>query len=730
MCNKCMIKPKKAEPKPKKKSQCPTHAPGQNSNAVAIEEQCGVELITLFDTIAVPREFVAAVTLRTTMAPNAAPNWSGHTSVKDCEQLFFFDTRRSVRELEATISACMFLNHSLNHHGLPTYERTAPRATARQVCQCRHNDCPASLQRIETLHKTMPYGAVTRFYQSSPASVARLLKSGAVAAETMPMCGLQNTCWLTAGEYDSELSDQLSLDKGKQVYNSDLLWRNIRKESSAGALRRWHVYDAATETPLLPFSNDSVEAEKWSGADGNGTLSFEKSVNEAAALCSCSSDGQFTPSTITMCDLVAGEVLDCRARSAHSAPLCWHNSAAIAERLLVSGYSLDQVLKNRQGDDLTSKETVHECAGDLLERMHSFDASERQSTHKYGCNCLIESFLERKCSKRLDFVLVTTPVNPLHRDLGDSLLAIESPLMCQMMTMGVTIKLGAVESLNITALPGEEKSYTQVIARQPEVRFEIKQSAGPFNYTVDSHGHASNFRSTDTQQPQHAFIRQVERELDSAQRKGALPHGKIVAQWPAGISSYGALLRESKRAFGAPDSVESLVELALHRGKLRDGDMLARRLDWMPLALVFMLAHAIDKENVIESFARQVLAEPKNNNRIYTTSCEHMIFNELMQTRNWRLATARASTVLIIDSDTLMQYRRNVVYGVCLIALMDQIVELAEFLRAEQEQKKQQCAVVVPKVPRKKKERAKKVPKDPYPDLPQESRLRQWIVVV
>ena len=70
----------------------------------------------MFDVLAVHPEHAAIVSVTTHVSPNSATNW-GLYKQPQCQQLYFFDTRRNVADLVSLVWTSMFINHTMTNSG-------------------------------------------------------------------------------------------------------------------------------------------------------------------------------------------------------------------------------------------------------------------------------------------------------------------------------------------------------------------------------------------------------------------------------------------------------------------------------------------------------------------------------------------------------------------------------------------------------------------------------------
>lgn len=677
MCKNCITKTTTG-----KLFTCPTQEPGQRRAAVRFVQQCGIDLVSMFDCLTVPREHVAIVTLRADTPPNSAVSWGDYKNVAACEQMFFIDTRRSVSQMLQCVANTMFVNHTAMCYGVPTFERAADRAVAERECQCMHNRCPGSQHRARVI-------------------LQRTYGRASAASKEPALC---NLCPLTSTCYDKDLTMQISGVMASTVTDS---------VDFAVRLANWQIHDATTHMPLLPESPDSKKNLKLEFviADKTAwrTLRFDKPVAEQCVSLPPipETDNLSAPSSLTMHAVDIDDVLARRARSQHSPPLCC-GELKMFQALLKQHVTLDRVIADVCNDvqrmfqektlfkakpAASDEENYHVDASAALNSMVSDYYTDLvlshagEERHAADCSCLFEQFLRRRCTQQIDLLLVPTPLNNLYRQCGDSIYNIESPLMRELGVHGAIIKakigapilgLGA-ELLDIVvdrhADNGDPQHFDSVIVSNADLRRTMRGLFGTF----ESLG-KRRFRSTEKfPQSQHAFVTYLARNGKPTVRRygDVFVHEKL-----AHLKTYEDVLHESKLVFGAHDEIESLTELLLFRGKLRDPSAWRTHEDWLVPALRYLIEAACkDVVGNVEEYAINMLTLPDNKRRIFTTSCERVIVEELLETSNWRLALARCAAAVLTDQFSMVIYRQTIVHAVCLIMVADQLQELGAHRR-------------------------------------------------
>lgn len=656
---------------------CPTLAPGQRASAVSMMQLGHVDAVTLAMMLCVPPENIAVVVVRTDVMPNSAASWNcPRNETPDCDQLFFFDTRRSVQELRQTVNEVMQLNHRRTPAGMPLFKRTVPRDVAKRHCQCSGANCPGEQYRCETLKR----------------------KSGRV---NEPLFGPTPTdlCPIALSNYT------------RAEPHAD--------PSTLFALHNWVLYDAESKFPVLPEADgvgDSLKTHGW------------HAVRLAASVAS-QIDGR-TQLSASRVDVK--EVMELHAGSAHTVPLCFRDAIPFMQQTINAQLTLEKILEEADkiptekfgvsgkqmpvSDDAPALIMAHTVLDQLAQSAKIKDAD----SHPYGCSCFFEHFLKTRCRKQLSLILVPLPTNVVYRVVGDSIFNISSPLMRR---LGL---LGALEKANretVLGLGGELRDIEfdkdadrssphhpdSILAERKDLRQTLYPVFGAFHHNRGARLPNDLFESTETQR-QYSFQDSVRRMPLGTKRKIGVCEFTDV---PDVLTPYAELLRYAKESANAPAKCESLLELALHRNMFDDIELWESRLNLLPVSLYYMARHACRNPKEIKKYATEILNAPENQNRIFTTTCERLIVEELLCTPNWRLAIARASAISMHELSTLGDYRLSIVYTICMLLITKIIAELQPYIaecRAKEQlaarllaMQQQKTAAVAP--PRSKKRR-------------------------
>lgn len=716
--------------------------PAQKRSAVEMSEHCGLDVVTLVEMLSVPSQYVAAVIIETDVRPNSAVDWLNFHRLKQCQMLTFFDTRRPVQALYDVVARVLYLNHSIALLGMPLFQRRVDRDVARQRCQCGRDNCPAADFRNERMRKQLSTGSLHTSGDARAMWNMIRSKLALMGVAVGANAKLPNNCWLTSLDYDTDLVAQLVKSIGKSVAHltaaaptaaapktavtSDDCSTSDTSDSKSAApksrfspkLKFWMLYDKHTRMPLLPhLPPETKDASEW-GFAAMGTafwraMQFNKSVYEqtqsvekmpadAEADSSVTSSSDVTTeivhSTLTMQPINVDDVMRRRAQSDHASSVCWYKSEDECRKLLESGFVLGEVFavavesaidepdKEKSDYDASGKpQTRLERSNAVLDLIKSHITPRQGATpnnkgasraaHGYGCACLIETFLRVHCTKQIHVVAVPTPVNPAARDAGDSVFAVESTMMRNMIVFSTVEPTLANHTLNCD----QTECNLIVVDNISNVRSVMRRVFGPFDLKLTRKG--IDYRSSSYRQAQHMFCHYVDRLIE---RNDFSKIGRISGSLDS-ANDYDEILRRTKMVFADehPDIGDaiSLTEVALLRGLLAKPDIVEKRRDWLTPWMEHIITHHVESTVAIERYAREVLENPANNRRIMADACERMVVAEFAITRNWRLAMARCSTVLFLGIDSLVEFRKTLVYNICMIVLVHQLDEVTTLMR-------------------------------------------------
>lgn len=808
MCKACTGKQRKCA-KQSTKSQkaydaendCPGNAPDQRSSAVLMEQQCGADFATLVDVIGVPSQHVAAVIVRSAIEPNSAAHWpDSSSSTPSCVQLLFFDTRRSVRELEQLIADVYYLNHTMTMSGMPTFTRIVPRAVAIEKCQCGRDYCRADEFRAAQAQRRAQIAPVR----------ALLAQHSCSDAPQQQHILTPNVCWLASGDCDEDVTG-VYLESDTLPLVPDTPQTRLPR---VAALRNWHMYDTASNSPILPAdSGDESDLNQQDflciGKTLYRALKFDAPLEEQTAplLYDMPVDGVnslLVNSAITLGSLNVEEVMRCRRASEHCTPICCKDAAKqMCVDLISCDYSVKEMVRDasdearrclsrknaddnddddeQSGDDYADASDGSESGEEaltsdgrrclppvadpqceqVLAKLAILDTildgvsaatsappkhkgmSKSSATHEYGCACFIDAFLRKRCTKMIDITLVALPSHPVYRELGDSIFGVGSPMLrnlivahCMAQTKcadgGAAIPLsrgGAYvdAEIDMAAPRGTAQHVDSVLADRPDLRQTLEHFFGKFKCTELPPTRAGmrivEFHGFENRQRQHAFGERVQRALNNS-----APAVKRQPWWIGGVlgaqcpwHTYEEVLAASKAAFRAPPGIRSLAELAWHRGKMSDTQLWHKLADWMPGVIRKLLLVQADRPACnIEMMIRDMLELPQNEGRVISLATEKTIVEELLATRNWRVALARCVMATMGRVDCLLVYQHSLVTAACMVAIAYQLSELAWLERRgklveracaptttkkkeqEGEEKKQEQAASVHQKPEKK----------------------------
>lgn len=714
-------------------NDCPGNAPGQRSSAILMEQQCGADFATLVDVIDVPPQYVAAVIVRTAIEPNTSAQWAESASAPNCSQVFFFDTRRTVRELEKLLADVYYLNHTMTMAGMPTFARIVPRAVAVEKCQCGRDNCRADEHRAALVERRSCITPVRSMFT---------LDGGKSAA---PHVLTPNICHLTSGDCDEDVTG-IYLDADTMPIVVDAPTTRVKR---APALRYWHLYDSVSGAPILPADSNADSALNgddflFIGSTLYRALKFDTSIDAQAAslFTDLKEGGMLMSNPLTLGSLNVDEVMRCRRSSVHSAPICWHDEAKqMCKDLIQCNYGVEDMVQDaaceakrclneestpdasddddddEEGRDgeltrdgrrglpqrdpananvlakLAVLDQIGECVSAFISASPKHKGmSKTAATHEYGCSCFIDAFVRTRCTKQIDLTLVALPSHPIYRELGDSVFSVTSPMLRNLIVAhcltrakcASTIPLnrgGAYvdAEIDMFALRGTPHHIDSVLADRSDLRQTLEHFFGKFScWEAPKRGdlRVVHFNPTEHRQRQHVYSERVARILsNTTSGKRQQWVGEVLGERVPWLT-YEEVLAASKSAFKAPANIISLSELAWHRGKLSDPVLWRRLADWMPGVVKRLLAHTDGAECDIDLMMSDMLAVPINEGRAISLVTEKAIVEELLAARNWRAALARVAMSSLAHVDSLLVYQHAIVTSACMMAIAYQLSEL------------------------------------------------------
>lgn len=686
--------------------ECPTLNPEKLpvADARLVQRSFGLATISMLDTIDTPSEYLACVTVRCVVKPNSAPEWGSFRNQPSCTQVMFFDVRRSPRALHNLIASGHLLHHKATDTGngaRPSYA-TAVKDKDTFLCECAKRGCPGEASRNALWRRRL--GCTRR----QKANVA------------IP----PNRCFLSSIRYDLDLTDAIaeqeaalealsvsSDSRSKDDDDDDALDQD--QAHCAAAYRNWVLFDGDSGHPFLPdecdanpYDDQNPDAEEdelvYEALDRDGRLhrwhrlSFRRSlISQAESYLS-----------LRPCD--ADQMIDAVHQSDHCAALC--AQAPLRKSINKLASSTDVLRARNRGTEIDLDEEergpVRRALADLCDAAND----DVRCEHKFGtCQCIIEERV-RQCTWQLTLDMVAAPGNHVYPLAGDSIYKVRSPMLRMRAAFKAerqrdSLSASALALLNSIAgegendeharektpaidecaQPGEPAHYDSVVQADSFIRTELELMFGEFGYvrfgdevrvvarnTADNDfefAFAAHFLRARRGSPSRS---RAARTYNAEQQLPELSSAKLGAsEW----ERYRTVLERCREHAGAPDSIETMAELALWRGWFGESERIERRLARLPEAVRRMVGQVYGFERDVELIAREILEEPKNKRRIVSSTSEMMIVNEMLQCHNARLVVARTVAPIFHAMQTLEQWRNSTCHVVCVLAIIDMVVE-------------------------------------------------------
>lgn len=699
MCNKCLD-----HITYERTVDCPSLQPGTRSSAVTMRHQVGVDLLSLLRMLTVPSENVAAVTMRVEATPNCAPRWTTHSGIPHCEQLIFVDTRQTPADLDRDVRSALYLNHVLTTTGMLSVDRVVPREVANTKCQCGARRCPADEHRLEVARKRLGLRmAKEPFY-------------------------VPNNCCFTSDHYDQAL-----VGDAKDLH---------------GLNQSWQIYDSGTKFPLLPepCAHEDLFVFAVDGEDWLVTKFTEPLFEQAKKT---DTNGKVTRRFLEVNDVDTAEVLQRHAASEHATRMCAVDTehycqaimlVRIADALACTREDAALLYAELLGDDGGEKVDFRNPPGksslskraapvfddnkQALAALHELCelAIKSKTKHGHDCSCLMETFVRHRCKRQIDLTLVPTPMNLFFHTVGDSIFDVMSPIMrryASIRSVGARANQIALQHLSIIdgVRSSSEHHFDNVIAKSVDLQRVLRKTLGTFTCHGEL-GERMVYRLSSNKLTWHFYSDFIAANW----RK----HGNLAAPPAPLFKDYDDLLAQSIRLFRAPDTISSLIELALWRGVIASQARWPEpSSSWLPGYIALLVSHAIGSGDIIAQQVRDVLDCDEAKKNFLCELAEPTLVEELLVTNNRRLAMARICGLVKPNAGDMRQYRRVIVATACVVTLICQFDEVAELQAVENAQRTLPAAPVVEKsrtVEKKKKMTHVKTPKqrkkkDPAPPL-------------
>lgn len=652
---------------------------------VPIERIVLGDALTLIDTLTVPREYCTALVLKSRLEPNSAIEWAGFRGNSlACTQVLFFDSRRTVAELDRTIMDATVIHHAWTQHSMPRFAQMAKNAAE---CVCGRERCPGAAARARLLDE-------------------RIHTAPGLRSTVMPECAPQSACGLVSPSYTRLATAASDLVVRRMIKNqakgmptaAEAARLSIAQACAATVGEYWHTYDDTTGYPILLA--DSETDQKQSVAAGTTPSETEAPV-------------------LALLSLDAESVIAAHSASHHKTALC---GARLIQLLL---------LPPEQQTDC-DKTLLAKLAGSraiepmLVLAREAVAATDPDAHFDDNCACLIHQFIATRCSEQMHLSLVALPTNPLYAEIGDSIFDIASESMRLLLCKQASDALEQQGRLppgliDWQAERGSDLHCDTALVNCALLRSTVAALSGPFTYSYDKASGFYEFRSTaPPRSSQVEFARYCQRQKAA----GSLYAGicrPAETQRLRGLGTYKAVLEASKRAFGpSVAAAESLTEIALLRGLFGNSELLRSLVRWLPPAAERCVAHAAKLPDDLAVCARKILAIPENKNRILGNACEATLVGELQLSDNRRLALARTTGCFFSGTKTSEDYCDAILYLTAALLVVHQCDELARWLQQEAVASAAgETAAAVKKAekkPKKKKVRAPKPASEPKPE--------------
>jgi len=705
-CLECLVRANEQIDNFDEDRDCPTfggeHKCGQYKT---IERTCGVDFATLADTINTPREHRVAVMVSAVVEPNSAIKWfDRERTIPACRQLFFFDSRHSVRTLKRLLADCVVINHSVTTPRTMRFQQSVSREHWR-LCQCDRFGCPGTGHRFRQIQ-------------------ARLGSNFEAAADAVA----HTECAAASVHYDRI---------GLQVTESE----RDNCDTVANALDHWRVFDSQTRMPLLPEPYDTEPLTRRGFESEAAYLEalierYTQEAEDAAKHCAetidplrfdtpLSSQLPYAPLRV---DPIDCEQVKKFRRDAHThcTPLCASRLAkaldcTVKEHTMLDqlGECYEQLEEEKKAQGLVSDSESDEesdssmpclagtCAHLEMERSirpllnEVLAAWGARRAHPVNCSCLAEHFIDQ-CGAQVSLDLVPLPTNPVFPNNGNTVLGVESPLMRELgakQAVALLINNGVLESNPIVddAERGTQHHFETAIARLPPIRKILASQFGNYSFTFDRERACFTFAPSGGERVEDIFTRYAA----APSPRIARPQQRRVLgrKYSAEHDSYDALLRDAQRLVGAElrergktDAAEraerarTLTEVALHRGMMGCTDSVNRRKAWLPPATRYCLETAMRAPQCVERHARTTLVHSGDAQIILGSVCERSIVDELHVSDNRRMLMARITTCLTAPEHSTRQFFELVLFTMAALVIID-LCECLPNLRAAERQR-------------------------------------------
>jgi len=612
---------------------CPTLQKRSDGN-VRVRRVVDAGVLSMIDTIGVPSEFLAAVTVVCVPTPNSASEWHKYAHEPHCSQLMFFDVRKSPRVLASLIGNVHMINHTIAGGALPAIDSVVSRRHC-LTCQCRLRGCPGSAHR-------------STLVQRRGANASDLARNGA------PSVVPTNQCAFTSPAYDAALASDDASSPGVTYATMFLC-------------------DGPTAHPVLPEWDDveprRAGEKRREPIDYSANLGALGSAHWRSLLFDEPVLAQ--PDTyLTLDKCVADEVLAVHESSAHQTPCCARTMRSEISTLA----GIPERLRYKGAGSLS--------ADDERKHTNAFLDSVQCDGGAPLCQCALRAYV-RRCTFRMTLELLPLPQHQVYADVGDSVVHCSSPTM-RLRAVARACDTLAMQPPDSRAESGEEGHYDTVALRSAAVRAHMRDDFDDFAY-CGAPGGTLHARPIVESGAHTAFAAHVRKRATRSRRIGdelralKLPHLRVGERVDG--AAYEFVLESCKALHRKAAHVKTLCELALERGMFSDARTFTDYEHLLCDVPARLVASARGVTSQLEERARQIMEYPGNDGVIISPVCERMIVHEMMHCDNARVLLARACVAMIARVNNLESWRSCICHMVGVLCVVLQVIEVAPHLQ-------------------------------------------------
>lgn len=643
---------------------CKEHACSIGGRGQPIMRTAGCDYFSFLNVVTQSPEHCVAVILQTEIEPNSAPSWYNYKTARQCTQLLFFDSRRTLNTLLGEVCESMVLCHTKLRYALPAYTQ---RVNSKNFykCVCQAHACPGSKHR----DKQTGQGGSVSTDQSLAGYFCDYIDNLTYAnGDRVAPC---NSCELSSSFYDklSFAGTYCGFDDNAPEMADDSKERMIEKAHLLrGVLDTWRVYDSVSELPLFFMYPEETNAPV-------STATGKTPLHEHNSLAKSTDHLHLQPIDVD-------EVIRAHATSDHSTYMCALRYEEMAKQPNIANFIKTNPY-NYPAEEIDKKITA--MCEETLERV-----GKSAAAHPVDCACLMYNFISHHCSKQLTLKLVPRPSNPLYKSIcsggGDIIHFIESAASREYFAkraIGTLINEDRIkpEACSLSAERSHPTHHDMLIVRDCNLRTMMTRTFGDFKFKLDPNERA--FRFYDVSKPQPG----LSESFLGYRLQTPLPDNSsyMRAETVRGLSgyTYNDAIEQAKRLFNQPDA-DSFVRIAYNRGLMKDTSVFHQIDDCLTPLLRRALAHFESGWMKLPTIAKHMIEPTRENGKqLFGPECERSIFFDVQQFANRRATLARFTDCSVGDTFGMGEYVQRVFFIAVTAIVVCQFDELAICLSKE-----------------------------------------------